>query len=483
MKKRNKIIGIIIGILFLFGNILSINATSAAISVTSNSSKVVIGNTVTVTVKISSSTPLGSWEWTIDYDSSKLKLTSGEVVVADAGDGSTKSKSYTYSFKTIGTGTTKVSVKSSGALQYSDTEPYSLSVGSKSITIITKSEQQASLSSNSNLGSLSVGGYQLSPDFNKETLDYSVEVPSSVEKVNIIGGTEDSKASAGGFGEKDVAEGENSFQIVVTAENGTTKTYNIIINVKDENPIEVIIDKEKYTVVKRISSLVCPTNFESKEITINNITVPSCYSELNNYYLVGLKNTSNEVNTFIYNSKNNTYTPYSETKLSQLLLQPLPMDKAFDTNLYSKTTITINDIKYEAYKIKNSKYAIVHARELTTGEDDYYLYDSVNNTAIKYNSEESNIYKAKSIKYYKVAMVLGIESILVVLILFILLIVSIIKKNKKRKLLKEKINKEKEELVKDISDIKNESNSNDEKIINESDIIDKGEKNKKNRKK
>jgi hypothetical protein len=58
----------------------NVKAASATISVSSSTSKVVVGNTFTVTIKISSSTSLGSWEFTPSYNTKLFKLTSGETV-------------------------------------------------------------------------------------------------------------------------------------------------------------------------------------------------------------------------------------------------------------------------------------------------------------------------------------------------------------------------------------------------------------------
>lgn len=448
-NKFNKIFGIVFGIIMLFTSIIPLKAASASISVSSSSSRMIVGNTVTVTIKLSSGSALGTWEWTVDYDKNKLKLTSGESNVVGYGDGSKKSVSYTYKFKAISNGSAKVSVKSYSALSYSDKSEFSVSVSSKTISIITQAELEASYSKNNNLSSLGVEGYELTPSFNKDTTEYKVEVPANVESVNVTASKEDNSASINGAGTIEVAEGDNKIDIVVTAENGSTKTYSVIVTVKDENPIEVTIGSEKLTVVKRSSSLTSPENYEAKEITINDIKVPAFYSEVNDYYLVGLKSEAGEVKLYVYDEKNNTYTLYTETKVNQLLLQILTIEKSFEN--YVKSTIEIGDNNYECYKIKNSKYAIIYAKNLTNGKKDYYLYDSKNNTAISYTNEEAKIYQAKSEKYFQIILLLGAETAIVFLVLIIVLLSKLIKNKKKKKLIKETlIEKQKEEDKKEV---------------------------------
>ena len=108
----------------------------------------------------------------------------------------------------------------------------SVSKGSKSISIKTQAEIEASYSKNNYLQSLSVDGYELSPVFNKEILEYTVELDSTVESIKVNGAVEDSKANLIGTGEIPVVEGSNNIELVVTAENGNTRVYKIIPNVK-----------------------------------------------------------------------------------------------------------------------------------------------------------------------------------------------------------------------------------------------------------
>ena len=63
---------------------------------------------------------------------------------------------------------------------------------------------------------------------------YSATVSNSVEKVTIEAGAEDEKASVSGTGEKSLKVGLNTFDIVVTAENGLQTGYQINITRKED---------------------------------------------------------------------------------------------------------------------------------------------------------------------------------------------------------------------------------------------------------
>lgn len=439
MKKFKKIlIMIVVSLCTIFINVNTLNAASATFKVSSSSSKVVVGNTFTITVKVSSTELLGSWEYTIDYNSSYISLVSGTKSIAAFGDGSIKSKSYTYKFKAIKSGSTNISVKSAGAYSWSESQ-LSTSILKTSINIVTKAEVQASYSKDNNLKSLSVNDLPLTPTFISNIVDYSIDLDSNTKSINIKALPNDSKATVNGTGTFEVIEGENKFTIIVTAENGSEKKYNIVANVIDPNPIKVKTSiGEELTIVKRVSALTFPSSYVETKIKISNQEVPAFTSEITNFTLVGLKNSKGEINLYIYDD--NTFTKYTEIKLNELTI--LPIDENIE-NLenYIKTKITINNEKITAYKYnKKSNFAIITAIDTENGEKNKYTYDIKNNTAIFYNNEEIKMLNSKSQTYLYIIIGFLVETFL----LFILIILLLKRKTKQIRKTKEKLNKAKE---------------------------------------
>lgn len=467
MKILKRILVFVLLITLTFTNITKIYAASGKISVSSSTSKIVVGKTFTVTVKVSASIPIGTWEYSISYDKSKFKLESGQSYVADYGNGSKTSATYTYKFKAIATGSGKITVSNPLILDYKDESKISASVGSTTVKVITQAELESSYSKNNNLSSLSVEGYTLEPKFNSSTLEYKVDAGANVEKVTVKATKEDSKASIAGTGTHEVSEGENKINITVTAENGSTKTYTLLINVTDPNPINVTINDKEYVIIKREGNLKSPENYTKKTITINEQQIPAFYNEINNYTLVGLKDKDGNNKLFIYDENNNTYTEYNELLLNQMKIIPLPIDKTFDN--YKKELLTINENIYEALKLNNSDIYIIHARDLETGKDDYYSYDKETNTIIRYNEDILLPYKKelkKLDKYEKIIILLLTETV-IVFILLIILLISNIKKKKKNNTLKEeyikRLNEQKQEKIKERFE-KNNKEENEEEI-------------------
>ncbi len=449
-----------------------LDAASGTISVRSNRSQAVIGSTVTVTVSINSGNKLGSWEYTMSYDSSKLKLQSGTNPVVGYGNGSQTSASYTYTFKIIASGTSTVSVKSYRIVDFDSESNMSVSISGASIKGITEQDLEASYSKNNNLSSLGVTGYTLTPAFNKNTTEYSVDVPSDVEKVTLTAKTEDSTASVTGLGEKTVSEGENKFEITVTAENGSTKKYTVKVNVKDKNPIEVTVDGKSYTVVKRASTLTAPATYEEKTININGIEVPGFVSSITKFTLVGLKSTDGETALYKYDAKTNEYTLYKELKTNGITLFPVT-PKEIPEN-YEKVQIKFNGEEIDAYKYKNTKdFYLIYGIDIETGDETFFEYDKINNTLSRYNDQILKELMTQNENYKLIIIVLGVETILLLLVVLI----TLTKKNKRKKRKndlnhlfeedtpkeekkKEEPKQEKEKIKKEEKEIKNEEEKN-----------------------
>ena len=425
----------LLGIISLLVLPSMVNAASGKISVTGTSSAVV-GNRVTITVTLSSSTAIGSWEMALNYDKSYLQLVSS---TAESGGtkmlgytttlSGVKSKSYTFVFKTLKTGNTRVSVSSYLAYAMDESE-MSLTSSSKSIRIMTQAELEASYSKDNNLKGLSVTvgeeSFDLEEEFAKDTLEYHVTVPTGTTMVNVTATKNDSTASVDGDGQIEVTEGLNTIPIVVTAQNGDEKTYTLIVNVEDQNPIEVAIDGKNYTVVKSDSLLTAPAAFTATTVEIDGFQIPAFVNEAIGYTLVGLKD--EEGNISYYRYQNGEYSLYNELTSKSYTLVPV----AFDTELdYIKTAVEINGATMDAYKYsEDSNLYIINAINLETGKTNLYLYDKESEAAILF--DESFINSAnQTIQYYTYVIIAFAGALFLMLILIFGLLHSTKKKQKK----------------------------------------------------
>lgn len=422
---------LILIIMCLFTCFIKVNAANLNLNVSSNLNRVLVGNTFNVTVTVSSNEPLGSWEYTISYDSKIVKLTSGEPRIVEYGNGKLKSKSYNYTFKALRSGNAKISTKAQGGYSWKE-EKMGIVPSEKVIRIITNEELIASYSKDNYLKSLTIDNYKINPVFSKDVLEYSVNVPNSVEKVKIKAEVNDNKSSLSGDGEKDVSEGDNKFEILVTAENGSQKKYILNVIVQDPNPITVELPNgKKGVIVKRISSLEQPSTYKETKIKINNEEIPAFISDITNLTLVGIKNENNDIKLYIYDEDEDTYTLYNEISFNGVILFPKEF-KDYPKD-YAKYKIKINEEDVIVYKYKDeSDFYLIYGQNIETGEEHLYQYDSVEKTLSRYNDKELTNAKNQLNKLLLVVLFLSIMAI----ILIIILIIVLINKNKMKKMYK-----------------------------------------------
>ena len=83
------------------------------------------------------------------------------------------------------------------------------------------------LSTNNDLSSITLDKGSLTPNFNKDTLNYQVTLDSSNVTIGAV--SLDKKATVSGVGNKELKEGKNTFVITVTSEAGEKREYQIVI--------------------------------------------------------------------------------------------------------------------------------------------------------------------------------------------------------------------------------------------------------------
>ena len=268
--------------------------------------------------------------------------------------------------------------------------------------------------------------YEISPEFDADTLEYQVTVPTGTTSVTVEATRADSTASVDGDGEIEVTEGLNTIPIVVTAQNGEEKTYTLTINVEDQNPINVKVDGTDYTVVKSDTLLTAPTTFTQSSVEIDGFDIPAFVNDVIDYTLVGLKDS--EGNISLYRYEDGEYTLYNELTSKSYTLVPTAFAEELD---YLKTTVEINGVTMDAYRYdEDSPLVIINALDLETGKEDFYLYDPASGAAVLF--DDSFIKSAnQTIEYYTYVIIAFGGALFLMLILIFVLLHSTKKKQKK----------------------------------------------------
>lgn len=440
MKRIINIVTLFILSFVLFTN--SVFAYGYDLSITSNT--VTVGNSVTLNIKVSDA----AGKFTISSSNSQVVSISSSSSWID-------NTTQSITLKANKEGSATITVTASDVTSYDG----KAITGSKSVTITAKAKQVVNnnnsggnnnnytpakstpKSSNNFLTSLTVDGLKLNETFDKETLEYTLTVPAETEKIKINAQVSDSSAKVTGTGEVKVSTGLNKLEIIVTAENGSKRTYKLNATVEELKPIKVTVDNKEYTVIRKRKELPKISEyFEEKEVTIDNENIEGYYNDKLKYTLVGLKDSKGNIDYYIY--KNNKYTLYKEYSFNGMVLQVL--DKELEDG-YKKVNFIYNDDKINSYQevkldiIKNTfakenndiagnQFYLFYAINVETGKENLYQYDALEKTVQRYNLEVLDMYKENSNTYYMYILI----GLLIIAILIVTIAVLLMTKKKKK---------------------------------------------------
>jgi len=128
------------------------------------------------------------------------------------------------------------------------------------------------ISNNNNLSNIELSEGELSPEFDKNEINYRVSVPQEVDRITINGILEDTNARITGNGEHSLVTGDNEISLVVTSELGEEKTYTINVhrNASDDASLLKIENDQNSEVIKvSDTKYLINVQHEVKRITIN----------------------------------------------------------------------------------------------------------------------------------------------------------------------------------------------------------------------
>ena len=123
-------------------------------------------------------------------------------------------------------------------------------------------------SSNNYLSSITLNAGNLSPEFYRETFEYTVEnLPEDITELEINATAEDERAHISGLGVVSLNPGENRIQIEVTAENENVREYVLIVNRKQD-----LVESDLRLTTLEISQINKNGEFSTLEIPFDKET-------------------------------------------------------------------------------------------------------------------------------------------------------------------------------------------------------------------
>ncbi len=132
-------------------------------------------------------------------------------------------------------------------------------------------------SPNMKLSSLSVQGFELTPNFDPDGLEYMLVVPPSVNSVTVDTIVMESSAVVSGIGVLPLTEDRHVFEIKVTAGNGSTRVYKLTVAKENSDSFGKVTFTNNYTVNNSIVIGIAPNmkigDFQSRFLSQGSITV------------------------------------------------------------------------------------------------------------------------------------------------------------------------------------------------------------------
>ena len=496
------ILSLVMAVMLVFAPAEHVYAQGLGLSVSSSS--VAVGKTVKVTVSM----PSGYFGTVVISSSDEGVLSNGGDGVANIGDaaGYPTSQSFSFTAKAAGTCSIKAYCTVVGDAEGNDAGG-TITAASTKVTVTSGSSDNSSSSnggnnnnkgngdtagnntgngdnagedntnkdnenkeekksSNASLSSLVISAGTLSPEFSSDTKDYTATVDYSCSSLAVTANPSDSKASVTSVTGNDSLEvGDNTVSVVVTAEDGSTGTYNIVVTRRAEDDPDnsdkqqdlkkFDVNGTEWTMVNDIPEDMVPEGFEHSKTAIDGLEYNTLHGTFGDLTLVMLQS-DNGNGLFVYDAAQNAAYQYvrinSESHFIVLLLPKV--DDVPDG--YNEVSLSIEGKGVAtAYQKKDDQsdemtkdFYLVYAMN-DSGESGFYTYDSAEGTYIRTNvttptvSQEINndseheVVSGIANKYLVLAAIL-----VVVIIILILLLVLCAAKNRKYKALSEEADDE-----------------------------------------
>ena len=270
MKKLSSLLLSLLLVLSMLGAIPV--AAEGSVSVSADKSTVTIGETVTVSATYTHSGGIGSMDLFFHYNTKSFEYVSSSPMAT--GSGKLKMSYYatdviaptsvtvTITLKAIAAGSGDFKLET-GYISTDDDE--TALVGD--VKTLSVSDNNPTKSGDANLASLEPSKGSLSPAFNKNTTRYTISVPYTVTSLSLMFSTSHDDADTAISDSNDLNVGENTRVITVTAPNGDTKTYTVVITREKEQTTTTTATTTTTTTTKKKTTTTEKTTTTSKTTT------------------------------------------------------------------------------------------------------------------------------------------------------------------------------------------------------------------------
>lgn len=407
MKKKLCLLLAVLTLLMCFSG-LTVHAATGTLTATESTKSVTVGSTVKITLQYNGNgAKIASLDAQLSYNSKAFEYVScSNTVTANGGAGIVRMSYFAtgtegpasikveLTFKAIGAGAGNFSVTTSEFLN--DADGTSLGTPSKTLSV---SAINPTKSANANLASIKPSSGTLTPKFSPSVTSYTISVPYTTTSLSLSVTTQDKGATTAVSGKNALAVGKNTQVITVTAPNGTTKKYTVVINrsanqtttasgsgtttstttVPQEDPLEVEVDGKTMTVLDTQTSATLPNGYAWTHITINDINVSAAVNEKTNITLVYLVAAQEESGAFyLYDENDETFSRFRPLAVSggDYVLREMPAGLIPPTGAV-KGTYTLGAEELSVYQFEDSALediVLIYATS-PAGKTGLFMYD------------------------------------------------------------------------------------------------------------
>ena len=384
--------------LSLMLSILSLHICWALdISAYAGQSNVSVGSTISVTFRASDDAM--RWIYTISY-SGNLTLESGSTSVSGS-DAYGDSRTHTLIFRANEEGDAWVTAYKENGLVSTDfvEANASASVQFKVVSASSPSDgyhhddfdnATPGKSGNNALSTLTVSAGTLTPAFDPAVTEYTLSLPQGTEKLTLTATPSDSNATVQGDGELTLQEGENTLPLVVTAENGDTKTYTVTAKVAQAPTLFLDYNGQRLGVVKDVSQVTPPAGFAPAEpITYSGDTLPIWTDVSGKRTLVYLMDEKTSAQGFyLFSQTTGVQSPYLPILCGSVtyIYTDIPKELSSVPGLTPATVKafgqTLNGWTYNDASLKD--FCVLYLMD-DAGSYGYYTYDSREETLQRFS--------------------------------------------------------------------------------------------------
>lgn len=364
---------------------------AAGISVSAGQGTVSVGKTVAFSITVPSGTE--AWTYSVSY-SDNLSLESGDTAPMGF-EGDNRTNQLVFRANSAGTGSVWISAGSYCIAG----DDYDAS-GSASVSIVSASEPDDSepdytpstpgKSGNNALSTLTVSAGTLTPAFDPAVTEYTLSLPQGTEKLTLTATPSDSNATVQGDGELTLQEGENTLPLVVTAENGDTKTYTVTAQVAQAPTLFLDYNGQRLGVVKDVSQVTPPAGFAPAEpITYSGDTLPIWTDVSGKRTLVYLMDEKTSAQGFyLFSQTTGVQSPYLPILCGSVtyIYTDIPKELSSVPGLTPATVKafgqTLNGWTYNDASLKD--FCVLYLMD-DAGSYGYYTYDSREETLQRFS--------------------------------------------------------------------------------------------------